>query len=72
MLGDIDRQQSSRAWLSIRPEQARPISTWDINEDYVAKPPKGSTHVVLDTPAGLHGWRLNDTLKLADKILVPL
>ncbi|MFX7870794.1 hypothetical protein ABTK02_22705, partial [Acinetobacter baumannii] len=21
---------------------------------------------------GLHGWRLNDTLKLADKILVPL
>jgi chromosome partitioning protein len=27
---------------------------------------------VLDTPAGLHGWRLNDVLKLADKIIVPL
>ena len=33
--------------------------------------PKGS-HAVLDTPAGLHGWRLSDALKLADKIIVPL
>jgi chromosome partitioning protein len=28
--------------------------------------------VVLDTPAGLHGWRLKDVLKLADKVIVPL
>lgn len=72
MLGDIDRQQSSRAWLGIRPLAARPVQTWDISEDYIAKPPKGTSHVVLDTPAGLHGWRLNDTLKMAEKILVPL
>lgn len=49
-----------------------PIATWEISEDYIAKPPKGTTHVVLDTPAGLHGWRLNDVLKLADKVVVPL
>jgi chromosome partitioning protein len=30
------------------------------------------SHVVLDTPAGLHGWRFKDVLKLADKVLVPL
>lgn len=72
LLGDIDRQQSSRAWLGIRPPEARPIATWDINEDHIAKPPKGTSHVVLDTPAGLHGWRLNDVLKMADKVLVPL
>jgi chromosome partitioning protein len=38
----------------------------------MARPPKGTTHVVLDTPAGLHGWRFSDVLKMADKIVVPL
>lgn len=36
------------------------------------RPPKGSSHAVLDTPAGLHGRRLGDVLKLADRIIVPL
>ena len=43
-----------------------------VNADMIAKPPKDTTHVVLDTPAGLHGWRLSDVLKRADKIIVPL
>jgi chromosome partitioning protein len=72
MLGDADRQQSSRLWLGLRPEAARPIRTWDISADLIAKPPKGTTHVVVDTPAGLHGWRFNDVLKMADRIIVPL
>lgn len=72
MLGDADRQQSSRLWLSLRPPAAAPISTWDVEEDHLAKPPKGTTHVVLDTPAGLHGKRLKEVLKLADKVIVPL
>ena len=72
MLGDADRQQSSKLWLGLRPPAARPIATWDITADLIAKPPKGVTHVVLDTPGGLHGWRFNDVIKLADKIIVPL
>ena len=72
MLGDVDRQQSSRLWLGLRPAAARAIGTWELGADLVAKPPKGSTHVVLDTPAGLHGWRLNDVLKRANKVIVPL
>ena len=72
MLGDADRQQSSKLWLGLRPLAARPIATWDITADLIAKPPKGTTHVVLDTPGGLHGWRFNDVIKLADKIIVPL
>ncbi len=72
MLGDADRQQSSRLWLGLRPAAARAIHTWDISADLIAKPPKGTTHVVLDTPAGLHGWRFNDVLKMADRIIVPL
>lgn len=72
MLGDADRQQSSRLWLAQRPAAARPITTWDISADLIARPPKGTSHVVLDTPAGLHGWRFNDVLKMADKLLIPL
>ena len=72
MLGDADRQQSSRLWLGLRPPGARPIGTWDISADLIAKPPKGTTHVVLDTPAGLHGWRFSDVMKMADKVIVPL
>lgn len=72
MLGDADRQQSSALWLRLRPPEARPIRTWDVSQDLIARPPKDVTHVVLDTPAGLHGWRFKDVLKIADKVLVPL
>jgi chromosome partitioning protein len=72
MLGDIDRQQSSALWLRLRPPEARPIRSWDVSHDLIARPPKDTTHVVLDTPAGLHGWRFKDALKVADKVLVPL
>ena len=72
MLGDADPQQSSRLWLSLRPVAARPIASWVVGDDKLAKPPKGTTHIVLDTPAGLHGRRLKEVLKLADKMVVPL
>ena len=72
MLGDVDRQQSSRTWLGLRPAGLPAISTWEVSHDDIVRPPKGTTHVVLDTPAGLHGKRLDEVLKLADKLLVPL
>jgi chromosome partitioning protein len=72
MLGDADRQQSSKLWLGLRPPAARPIATWEMNADMIVKPPRGTTHVVLDTPAGLSGWRFNDVLKMATKVIVPL
>ena len=72
MLGDVDRQQSSRLWLRLRPAHLPRVVTWDISEDHIARPPKGTTHVVLDTPAGLHGKGLDAVMKLADKVIVPL
>ena len=72
MLGDVDRQQSSRTWLSLRPIGLPAISTWEVSHDDIVRPPKGTTHVVLDTPAGLHGKRLDEVMKLADKVLIPL
>ena len=72
MLGDIDRQQSSRAWLKLRSPGLPHIATWDVEPDQPARPPKGTTHVVLDTPAGLHGKKLGQVLKLVQRVIVPL
>ena len=72
MLGDVDRQQSSRQWLALRPPELAPIRGWEISHDAIVRPPKGTSHLVLDTPAGLHGKRLDEVMKLADTLLVPL
>jgi chromosome partitioning protein len=72
MLGDVDRQQSSKTWLALRPAGLPKIATWDVSRDEIVRPPKGTTHIVLDTPAGLHGKRLDEVMKLADKVLIPL
>ncbi|WMW81962.1 ParA family protein [Undibacterium cyanobacteriorum] len=72
MLGDADVQQSAKAWLSLRPPSLPAISGWEVSDGSVVKPPKGTTHVVIDTPAGLHGNKLDAVLKLADKVVVPL
>lgn len=72
MLGDVDRQQSARQWLALRPPQAPAISGWDVASDDIVRPPKGTTHVVLDTPAGLRGKRLEAVMRIADSMLIPL
>jgi len=72
MLGDVDKQQSSRQWLSLRPPTLPAIRGWDVDRDDIVRPPKGTTHVVLDTPAGLDGKRLESVLRIADKVLIPL
>jgi chromosome partitioning protein len=72
MLGDVDVQQSSRAWLALRPPSLAKIDAWEIEDGHVAKPPKGTTHIVLDTPAGFSGKRFEKAMEIADKIIVPL
>ena len=72
MLGDIDRQQSAREWLKLRPQGLPPIRSWDIAPGEPARPPKDTTHVVLDTPAGLHGKKLDVVVKSIHRVIVPL
>ncbi|PKO83793.1 MAG: cobyrinic acid a,c-diamide synthase [Betaproteobacteria bacterium HGW-Betaproteobacteria-11] len=72
MLGDIDRQQSSREWLKLRSPALPPIASWRIEEGKPARPPQGVTHVVLDTPAGLHGKKLAQVVKQVRRVIVPL
>lgn len=72
MLGDTDRQQSSHAWLMIRSPELPYIASWEVHPGKPVRPPKDTSHVVLDTPAGLHGKKLNQLLRLVDRIIVPL
>lgn len=72
MLGDVDRQQSAREWLKMRPAQVAPIQSWDIEAGKTAKLPKGTTHAVIDTPAGMHGKLQGTVIKNANRVIVPL
>jgi chromosome partitioning protein len=72
MLGDVDVQHSSRNWLALRPANLPPIVTWEMTKSGPAKPPKGTTHAVLDTPAAINHELLARLLREADKIVVPV
>ncbi|HVL58082.1 MAG TPA: ParA family protein [Burkholderiaceae bacterium] len=71
MLGDIDRQQSAKAWLQLRPTGAPQIATWEMVSG-AARPPKGVSHVVIDTPAQIDRKRIAEVVRIADRVLVPL
>jgi chromosome partitioning protein len=71
-LADLDKQQSAHAWLELRPQGLPAIEPWHVDPDVPVKPPKGLERAVIDTPAGLHGNRMNVALGLADKVIVPL
>ena len=71
MLGDIDRQQSAREWLKLRPPRPR-VARARGTPGEPARPPKDTTHVVLDTPAGLHGKKLDVVVKSIHRVIVPL
>lgn len=72
MLGDTDHQQSARSWLGLRAASLPKILSWDYDGSSTVRTPKGVSHVVLDSPAGLTGERLKELLKVADKVVVPL
>ena len=72
MLGDVDKQQSARGWLNFRPATVATIHSWDMEAGKPAKLPKGTTHAVIDTPAGMSGKLLDTVIKSATRVIVPL
>ncbi|MFM2399851.1 MAG: hypothetical protein RL341_2008 [Pseudomonadota bacterium] len=71
-LGDLDHQQSMRVWLNRRPADAPAIASWAADAGALWRPPVGTTHVVVDTPGGLHGFALAKVVMIADAILIPV
>ena len=72
MLGDVDRQQSTRTWLKRRNAALPSIMPWAIDQKNVLKAPAGITHVVLDTPGGIHGFELAKVVMSADVVIMPV
>ncbi|MBX3623061.1 MAG: ParA family protein [Rhizobacter sp.] len=76
MLGDVDKQQSTQAWLKLRATQPvttrAPIVGWTVDPKSVLRSPPGVAHVVLDTPGGLRGFDLARVAMFADAIVMPV
>jgi len=72
MLGDVDRQQSSRGWLKRRDASLPQIAPWAMDQKQMLRVPTGITHVVLDTPGGIHGFELARVVMFADAIVMPV
>ena len=71
-IDDRDPQQSSTQWLERRPALFPAIGLIDV--DLRRKDAKALDLAwrVIDSPAGLHGDELRESLKSADQVLVPL
>lgn len=76
MLADVDRQQSTQAWLRRRARQRvtlrSVIKGRAVEPNTVIRPPSGYAHVVLDTPGGLRGFDLMRVVMYADAIVMPV
>ena len=72
LLWDLDRQQSSMTWLSMRPPGHPRIHRLDRRDQPGASGDRGDAWLVVDSPAGIHGKGLSSALKVADKVLVPI
>ena len=71
-LWDLDRQQSSLNWLTIRPADRPVIHRLGAPGEDEPSMPRGSSWLILDSAAGLRGKKLAHALKLAQKVLIPV
>lgn len=71
-LWDLDRQHSSLNWLAIRPADRPVIHRLDAKDGDEPTMPHGSSWLVLDSAAGMHGKNLTHTIKIAHKIIIPV
>lgn len=65
---DLDRQKSATQWLAVRPPHLPPVELMQAEGGRSAP----LDHLVIDSPAGLHGKNLEHALKLASRVLVPV
>lgn len=68
LLTDLDRQQSSSQWLQRRPADVPTIDAQATKGKQKSEP----DWIVTDSPAGLRDKKLEDAVKAADCIIVPI
>ncbi len=70
VLSDMDRQQSSLNWLERRQDNLPLIHALNGRSKNVNS--LSAEWTIIDSPAGLHGERLSEVVKLADWVIVPM
>jgi chromosome partitioning protein len=71
VLADADRQQSSLRWVWARPSSAASVVGLDWTKGF-EDVPKGTGRLIIDSPAGMRTKRVDDLVRLADVILIPI
>jgi len=71
-LADFDPQRSSLDWLERRPESRAKIAGVAAFDGGFRRVPRNSDIVVVDAPARSHGKELDDLVKHAETIVVPV
>lgn len=71
-LADFDPQRSSLDWAGLRSADAPPITAVAGYEDGLRGVPRNADVVVIDAPARAHGRELNELVRRAETVLVPV
>ena len=71
-LADYDTQQCSLDWLAARPADLPTITGVRAFEDGLRNVPRDTEVLVIDAPARTHGPELNELVRRAETILVPV
>ncbi len=76
---DYDAQGTAIRWLKKRPEQFPAIHGIDaskvnqsVTRSFQMRVPAGTDRMVIDTPAGVRGFELNDFISNTDYIIIPV
>lgn len=71
-LADYDPQRSSLDWLDRRPDTQPEIVGLEAFKDGFKHAPRSADYIVIDAPARSHGKELNNLVKHAETIVVPV
>ena len=71
-LADYDPQRSSLDWLEMRPADTPAILAVDAVNEGLRGVPRDTEVLVIDAPARTHGSEMNELVRRAETILVPV
>ncbi len=71
-IADYDQQRSSLDWLAQRPGDLPSITGVAAFEEGLRSVPRSTAILVIDAPARVHGTELNELVRRAETIIVPV
>jgi ATPases involved in chromosome partitioning len=71
-LADYDPQRTSLDWLAIRPADLPAITPVNAHDEGLRSVPRDTEILVIDAPARTHGSEMNELVRRAETIIVPV